>query len=133
MKTLLDLSSGLGNNHFNLRVEDAHSGDTILNIEMSLEDLGKLVTGKNITIKGDMYQQANIAKKRVVHKVNVEKVFDKDEQKSIVVQDFEERFKGEGWELFDTGITTQQPNKHHTYTIVKYEVVDNPLEKESRW
>lgn len=115
-----------------LRIEDQHSGDRILNISMSLEELGLLITGLH-GVKGeaDVYP-ANIAMKREVREVYCNRTdsYDKDDQRIIVQSDFLTNPELDGWQLHNDGCDTQQRGDRHKYTVKRYVPVENPLEVE---
>lgn len=118
-----------------LRIEDQHSGDRILNISMSLEELGLLVTGLHgVKGKADVYP-ANIAMKRKVQEVYCDRIgsCNKDDQRHEVYNDFSSYYELNGWELHSDGCSTQQRGERHKYIIKRYVSVENPLETERNY
>lgn len=116
----------------NFEVSDHHSGDRVLNIEFTPEELGLLITGLH-GVKGiaSVYTGANIAKKRETMKVTCDKVpTNKDTQKAIVRDHFEEEYLPLGYQLHDDGTSTQQPTQLHQYIIKRYVPVEDVLDVE---
>ena len=123
------------NNRIRFSVDDSHSGDTIIKVDMSLEEFGLMVTGLH-GVKGvaGFYPDCNIAKKRETKTVTID--IDKfNTPKETIVgmvhKDFAEKYEPDGWELHSNGTRSQQNvSGKHCYTIKRYEPVENPLEVE---
>jgi hypothetical protein len=95
-----------------LELSDTHSGDTIMKVEFTLEELSLLITGL-YGVKGvaEVFPSANLAKKRETTYVSCEKVSslsDKGTQELFVKDAFEEKYAHLGYELQSTGVTSQQ-------------------------
>ncbi|AUR87426.1 hypothetical protein NVP1101O_015 [Vibrio phage 1.101.O._10N.261.45.C6] len=122
-KTVVSMGlSRTSRNMIVLEISDEHSGNRIIEVEMSLKEMGLLVTGLH-GVKGEaeVHPLANIAQKAVTEPVFCDKVFgDKDKQCTIVHTDFLQ-YKEFGWELWDDGLRSQQNGERHKYTIRRYE------------
>lgn len=116
-----------------IAIEDEHSSDTILEIELTLEDFGALVSGMG-GMKGLMsvYTDANIATERLVKKVIAESIPKYQHIKDNVREQVEQHFlttpfAQDGWEILNDGTRSRQDNKHgYEYSIVKYVPVEDP-------
>lgn len=123
------------NNRIRFSVDDSHSGDTIIKVDMSLEEFGLMVTGLH-GVKGiaEFYPDCNVAKKRETKTVmiDVDKFnTPKETIVGMVHKDFAEKYEPDGWELHSNGTRSQQNvSGKHCYVIKRYEPVENPLEVE---
>lgn len=118
-----------------LSIEDEHSGDRILDIDMSLEELSLLITGFG-GVKGaaKFFSGSNIAKKREVKSVTCDKTpsFSKQDQKELVQEHFENNIVplNEGWVIHDDGTRSQQNSKDHRYILKRYVPVEDVYDVE---
>jgi hypothetical protein len=114
-------------------ISDHHSGDRIINIEFTPEELGLLLTGLH-GVKGiaDVYTDANIAKKRETLRVTCDKQpsGDKKGQRAIVRDHFENEYLPLGYQLQDDGTNTQQKIQLHQYIVKRYVPVEDVLDVE---
>lgn len=123
------------NNRIRFSVDDSHSGDTIIKVDMSLEEFGLMVTGLH-GVKGiaEFYPDCNIAKKRETKTVTIDIdkfSTSKEDELDLVRRDFTEKYESDGWELHSDGTRSQQNvSGKHCYTIKRYEPIENPLEVE---
>ena len=126
--------SRTNNNVVNLQINDAHSGDRLTEVKISLENYALLLTGLHgVQAVALVNENCNIAKKRTTECVLMSKVdsYDKEVVKEAVHEHFEENYKDSGWILQDDGTRSQQPLlESHQYSIKRYEDVENPLECE---
>lgn len=138
IKTIGSISiSRSSNKLIYITIEDDHSGDTILELELSLEEFGGLITGMGGT-KGLMsvYTDANIAKQRLVKKVIAESIPRYQHIKEDVSEQVKQHFLStpfakDGWEVLNDGTRSRQDNKHgYEYSIVKYIPVEDPTKPE---
>lgn len=132
VKTVISAGvSRTSNGKVNFEISDHHSGDRIINIEFTAEELGLLLTGLH-GVKGvaDVHTGANIAKKRETMKVTCDKVSNKITQKAVVRDHFEEEYAPLGYLLHDDGAGTQQPTQLHQYIIKRYVPVEDVLDVE---
>jgi len=135
MKTVANMSLSRDNkNNILLTIEDGHSGDRVIRINMDTHDFAMLVTGMS-GIKGvaEYNEKANIAKKREVKKVSIDidGRLSKDQMSDLVDKDYIENYALDGWVLHNNGATSQQNTQNkHNYTIKRYVDVENPLEIE---
>lgn len=108
-----------------LQVEDAHSGDLMLKVDMTTEELGLLITGLH-GVKGsaEVFTDANIARERTIMRVTCPKV-SRNEQLKCVEDDFGSRFAPDGWEIQSDGTSSQQDGVDHGYVIKRYERVQD--------
>ncbi|AUR89179.1 hypothetical protein NVP1121O_151 [Vibrio phage 1.121.O._10N.286.46.C4] len=103
-----------------LTIEDYHSGDRLLEITMSLSDLGALVSGAGeVATLMEYYEDCTIGKDREVLRVSCNKV-DRKSQKDEVQSDFESNWESDGWDLLHDGTASQQNSKVHNYSICRY-------------
>lgn len=114
-----------------LEISDEHSGDRILDIEFTLEELGLMITGLH-GVKGiaEVFTDANIAKKRETLRVTCDKMPNKITQRVFVREHFEENYAALGYQLHDDGTTSQQQTQLHQYIIKRYVPVENVLDVE---
>lgn len=134
IKTIGSISiSRSSNKLIYITVEDDHSGDTILELELSLEEFGGLVTGMGGTTGlMSVYTDANVAKKRLTKRVVTDSIpkvtHDKNNARKLVEQHFlTTPFTEDGWEILNDGTRSRQDNKNgYEYTIVKYVTVEDP-------
>ena len=133
VKTVISAGvSRTSNGKVNFEISDHHSGDRIINIEFTLEELGLLLTGLH-GVKGiaDVYTDANIAKKREAMRVTCDKISDhKSPQRAMVQRHFEEEYAPLGYLLHDDGTRSQQPTQLHQYIIKRYVPVEDVLDVE---
>ena len=126
--------SRTNNNVVNLQISDAHSGDRLTEVKISLENYALLLTGLHgVQAIASVNEGCNIAKKRTTERVLMPKVnsYDKDVIKEAVHKHFEENYKDSGWVLQNDGTSSQQPLlESHQYVIKCYENVENPLDCE---
>ncbi|APC44485.1 hypothetical protein [Pseudoalteromonas phage PH357] len=128
IETVVNMSlSRTSRGNIRFSVEDEHSSDFILEVNMSTEDFALLVTGLGgIKSKAEVYPEANIAKKREIKSVTCEKTWEKDVQREIVQKDFEDKgYSEEGWEIHDNGLRSQQYGKEHKYSLKRYVPVED--------
>lgn len=134
VKTVISAGvSRTSNGKVNFEISDHHSGDRIINIEFTLEELGLLITGLH-GVKGiaDVHTDANIAKKRETLSVTCDKQpsGDKVGQKAIVRDHFENEYLPLGYLLHSDGTSTQQPTQLHQYSVKRYVPVEDVLDVE---
>jgi hypothetical protein len=113
-----------------IQIEDQHSGDRILEINMTPNELGLLVTGLS-GIKGEMdyFPEAVIGKRRKIIRETCDKVSaDKDAQVQAVQDDFLSKYNTDTYSIQSNGIGTQQPHKYHQYVVKYYEDVEDVLD-----
>ena len=140
IKTIGSISiSRSSNNKVYINVEDEHSGDNILELSLTLEAYGLLVTGLS-GIKGTMEVNPNaqIAKKREVKRVvvpEIKKYQDKKITEQLVLDHFAlSSYKTDGWILHDNGTRSQQNNANgYEYIIKRYIPVENPTDMEDMY
>lgn len=117
-------------NVINIEITDAHSGDNITRVEMSLEDYALLVSGLHgVNGKAIVNSQANIACSRKTERVYCDDVdMDEAAQGKEVLRHFKENYEKDGWKIQSDGLGTQQktPGKHQ-YIIKRYLPVKNPM------
>jgi hypothetical protein len=113
-----------------LQIEDQHSGDRILEINMTPEELGLLITGlSGIKGKMDYFPNAMIGKKRkIIHETCDKVVGDKEGQIQAVQDDFLSKYNIGTHSIQSNGVGTQQPNKQHQYIVKYYEDVEDVLD-----
>jgi hypothetical protein len=110
-----------------VQIEDEHSGDSILEMAISLHDFGLLLTGLG-GIKGEMTfnKNAHIAEEREVKVIIVPEIgrygLDKNITRQLVEKHFEDsKLSEDGWEITNDGTGSQQNNKAgYCYTIKRY-------------
>lgn len=133
VKTVISAGvSRTSNGKVNFEISDHHSGDRIINIEFTPEELGLLLTGLH-GVKGiaDVFTGANIAKERETLRVTCEKdTTNKSSQEKVVITHFEENYAPLGYLLHDDGTRTQQPTQLHQYSIKRYVPVEDVLDVE---
>lgn len=133
VKTVISAGvSRTSNGKVNFEISDQHSGDRIINIEFTLEELGLLLTGLHGVLGvADVHTGANIAKKREIMKVTCDKdTTNKSSQGKMVRTHFEEEYAPLGYLLDDDGTGTQQPTQLHQYIIKRYIPVEDVLDVE---
>ncbi len=135
-KTVVSVGISRDNrNVVTLQIEDAHSGDNIIKVDFSLEEIGLLLTGLH-GVKGvaTYNELAHIAMNREVKKVSCDKVpyalSRKEDQINIVNKDFITTWEPLGWSLQNDGCSSQQNDNLHNYTIKRYVPVDDVLNVE---
>lgn len=137
MKTTIvsmGMSRSSGRDTVLLQVEDEHSGDRIMEVSLSLKELGLLITGLH-GVKGTAtIFDANVAKKRETKRVYCNKVesYNKEVQRQAVQEDFLQ-YKEWGWVMQSDGCSSQQNKERHEYVIKRYIDVENPLECERHY
>ncbi|QYW06062.1 hypothetical protein KASIA_p018 [Shewanella phage vB_SspS_KASIA] len=132
VKTVISAGVSIASNgKVNFEISDHHSGDRIINIEFTPEELGLLLTGLH-GVKGiaDVHTGENIAKKRETMKVTCDKVSNKITLQAIVRDHSEEEYAPLGYLLHDDGTGTQQPTQLHQYIIKRYVPVEDVLDVE---
>lgn len=109
-----------------IRIEDDHSGDRILEMELTLENYGLLLTGLG-GIKGEMVvnKDAHVAMEREGKRVvvpEIKKYQDKELTAKLVTEHFmNTELPAEGWILSDNGTRSQQNNpKGYEYIVKRY-------------
>ena len=126
--------SRTSNNEVTLQASDAHSGDRLTTINMTLENYALLLTGLHgVHGTAKVNENCNVAKKRIVESVSMPKVgsYDKKVIKDAVYKHFEENYKDSGWVIQNDGTQSQQrASGIHKYSNKRYENVENPLECE---
>lgn len=119
-----------------ITINDAHSGDFILDAKMSLEDAAKFLTGTHgVSADGRFNDKGNIAKEREVKTVSCARIdgYNKDLQRDLVEKDFNTYWREEGWLLHNDGTSSQQRGDKHNYVIKKYTTVQNPEVYENKF
>ena len=137
VKTVVSMGLHKSNNGvMQLSVEDEHSGDHIMEVSFTLEELALLVTGLH-GVKGEatIYTKANIAKERETRRVFCDKVssYNKEEQRKRVLQDIAEHHAQDGWLLHSDGTTSQQRGSEHEYIIKRYVDVKDTMKVERHY
>jgi hypothetical protein len=122
-----------------IRIEDEHSGDKILELDLTLSAYGLLCTGLS-GVKGvmEVNTDAKIAMDRLTKTVvtpDIKKYQDKALTSSLVEAHFKEsNLADDGWILFDDGTRSQQNYKQgYSYTLKRYVPVENPTDMEGRY
>ncbi len=119
--------------HISIKISDEKSGMKIVELNLSLEDFAKCITGQ-AHMKGDLdfvireEDRKKVGKKKELRTLCCEKQsYSKNEQRMTVLSHFDQwrREMGEEWEIWSDGTTTQQRNSHHEYTVCRYVEVDN--------
>lgn len=134
-KTMASLGFGRrSDDEYYIEIEDAHSSCRIAEIKMTGKEVALLLTGLH-GIKAEMkiYEDAHIAMKKEVETVSINLDFriDKKETKNSVDDDFEKRYKKDGWQIWSYGTSTQQNVAgKHQYVICRYHPVEDPLNVE---
>lgn len=106
-----------------LQVRDEHSGDRVLEINMSLEQYALVVTGLHgVEVEGVFYSDAHIAQERETQTVTCVKVnsYDKTVKRASVLEHFKQNYEPLGWLLQNDGVNSQQYGDLHKYTIKRY-------------
>jgi hypothetical protein len=132
VKTVGSISISRGSKGLvNITIEDEHSGDKVLELSLTLEAYGLLVTGLSC-IKGQMEvnSDAAIAKQREVKTIitdSIPKFGNKEDKATLVEKHFNNSGLAEdGWILHSNGTTTQQNSKQgYAYTIKRYVPVED--------
>jgi len=122
--------SRASNDDVHISISDEHSGDRILNISLSVKELGLLVTGLH-GVKGvaDVFE-ANIAKQRITKTVLVDCTHGEIVE-DLVQNDYTKYYERDGWVIHSDGVRTQQPLVgKHNYIIKKYVEVEDVLNVE---
>jgi hypothetical protein len=108
-----------------IRISDSLSRLGIVDVEISLEDFTKCITGQwsecEITRLPSVQSASRFGLERESIRVTCERVgYDKDAQKAKVLKDFQEKHEPAGWELDSDGTGTQQSGAAHTYIICRW-------------
>lgn len=112
-----------------LYVKDEHSGELIVNCEMTPKELGLLVTGMHgIKAIADVNMEQVIAERRVTESVTCKRVdsLDREAQRQEVINHFQSNFDTSVWTIQSDGTSTQQHGREHRYVIKSYEPVEDP-------
>lgn len=133
VKTVGNISvSRTNRDEVNIKIEDEHSGDKILELTLTPAAYGLLCTGL-CGIKGfmEVNTTANIAKEREVKNVvaeDIKRYQGKEITAKLVLEHFRSSGLGdEGWMISDDGTRSQQNNpKGHCYNIKRYVSANNP-------
>lgn len=109
--------------NINLRIKDSHSGDHIIEVCMTLEDLGFLITGRcGVEGAAAVNQDAAIAKKRETVRLEAPRVLGrKDLQREAVEATFfASEYPDLGYSIFDDGTNSQQHGRVHYFMVKRY-------------
>lgn len=114
----------------NITIEDDTSQLRIVEVEMGLSDFAECLTGlgscrAELVSIPNHYSTERYGKRKVVEHVLMPKedidYFNKESASNTVNQHFMENYEAAGWELWNDGCSSQQPERvMHQYIICKY-------------
>lgn len=127
--------SRTSNSEVIIQIADDHSGDLIADISLTLKEMALLVTGLHgVKGKADIFENANIAKKRITEAVVFENngfaSLAKDQKSKAVKFHFDCNYANTDRILQDDGTRSQQKHGKHKYEIKKYVPVYDPFDVE---
>lgn len=116
-------NSNVDKDSIRIAIVDDASSSHVVSVEMSPEDFALCVTGlaSSPAVFNRLPTQdcvGRIGKTKETERVACDKVYDKEEQREIVLKDFSQ--KHSGWLLWDDGTRSQQNGKDHIYVICRY-------------
>lgn len=125
-KLTINRIGNIGEDKIILRVRDTNSTIPILEIEVSLEEFMRALTGlASVPCKGyltstDLLKYVGYA--RVVADEYMDKfnVLNAEEARSLIAKDFIEKYKGTDWKILDDGLSLKQEGDKYRYKVFRY-------------
>lgn len=123
----LDISRHNDGNVY-ITIEDDSSGTRIMELKLDKSSYALLVTGLgNVKAEynyiADNDNLSRIGKEKESRHVfcKKSKSYDKDEQKKLVKQSFDDSYmKDHGWEIWDDGTRSRQDHEEHRYIVCRW-------------